>query len=103
MAEQLQPAKAGTMSYCVLQAQAAAADVVVMSYETLRSDVDWVASCPWLYCVLDEGHMIRNPKSKVAQVWSDKASRHGASAELACCLEAGGTLLLHGCTTYSQL
>ena len=42
-------------------------DVVVMSYETLRADVDWAAARPWAYCVLDEGHIIRNPKSKLAQ------------------------------------
>ena len=51
-----------------VQAAAAQADVVVMSYETLRSDADWASSLTWLYCVLDEGHMIRNPKSKLAQV-----------------------------------
>jgi TATA-binding protein-associated factor len=38
-----------------------------MSYETLRADVDWAAARPWAYCVLDEGHIIRNPKSKLAQ------------------------------------
>ena len=54
---------------CILvQAEASSADLVVMSYETLRSDADWVSGVSWLYCVLDEGHMIRNPKSKIAQV-----------------------------------
>ena len=38
-----------------------------MSYETLRGDADWVTSQPWLYAVLDEGHTIRNSKSKIAQ------------------------------------
>ena len=46
------------------------ADVVVMSYESLRADVGWVSARSWGYCVLDEGHVIRNPKSKVAQVCS---------------------------------
>jgi len=41
--------------------------LVVMSYETLRADVEWVAGRPWHYCVLDEGHVIRNPKARVAQ------------------------------------
>ncbi len=36
--------------------------------QVLRSDVQWVAARSWDYCVLDEGHMIRSPKSKVAQV-----------------------------------
>jgi TATA-binding protein-associated factor len=41
-------------------------NVVVMSYETLRADVDWVAGVRWSYCVLDEGHAIRNAGSRVA-------------------------------------
>ena len=38
-----------------------------MSYETLRADVEWVSGVKWAYCVLDEGHAVRNPASKVAQ------------------------------------
>ena len=51
-----------------LQKQAATCDVVVMSYETVRADIEWVAQRQWLYCVLDEGHVIRNPKAKLTQV-----------------------------------
>jgi SNF2 family DNA or RNA helicase len=51
-----------------LQGPAAAADIVVASYETVRADIEWVAQRQWLYCVLDEGHIIRNPKAKVTQV-----------------------------------
>jgi len=43
-------------------------DVVAMSYETLRSDIEWVQSMAWNYCILDEGHIIRNPRSKINQV-----------------------------------
>jgi TATA-binding protein-associated factor len=43
-------------------------DVIAMSYETLRSDIDWVQSITWNYCILDEGHIIRNPRSKINQV-----------------------------------
>eukprot|EP00884_Botryococcus_braunii_P013723 jgi/Botrbrau1/22351/Bobra.0002s0029.1 len=42
-------------------------DVVVTSYESLRADVDWFAAREWNYCVLDEGHVIRNPKTKISQ------------------------------------
>ena len=49
---------------CALQ-QLADAPVCL---QVLRSDVQWVAARSWDYCVLDEGHMIRSPKSKVAQV-----------------------------------
>ena len=47
---------------------AATADIVVMSYETVRADIEWIAQRQWLYCVLDEGHIIRNPKAKITQV-----------------------------------
>ena len=40
-------------------------DLVVTSYETLRSDVAQLAAIRWDSLVLDEGHAIRNPKAKV--------------------------------------
>lgn len=40
-------------------------NLVVMSYEALRADVDWVVTIPWLYCVLDEGHVIKSPKARI--------------------------------------
>lgn len=43
-------------------------NVVVISYESLRSDVDWAAGVVWDYVILDEGHVIRSTKSKLAQV-----------------------------------
>jgi hypothetical protein len=43
-------------------------NVVVISYESLRSDVDWAAGIVWDYVILDEGHVIRSTKSKLAQV-----------------------------------
>jgi TATA-binding protein-associated factor len=41
------------------------ANVVITSYETVRSDVEFLSLVPFNYCVLDEGHMIKNPKSKI--------------------------------------
>ena len=44
------------------------ADVVIMSYDSLRSDADaLLTNRSWCYCILDEGHAIRNPKSRVTQ------------------------------------
>ena len=40
-------------------------DLMIMSYETMRIDVEWVAAQQWDYCILDEGHAIRNIESKV--------------------------------------
>jgi SNF2 family DNA or RNA helicase len=43
-------------------------NVVVISYESLRSDVEWAAGLMWDYVILDEGHVIRSTKSKLSQV-----------------------------------
>jgi TATA-binding protein-associated factor len=59
-----------------LQNTVSSYNVVVMSYEALRSDSDWASSIKWNYCVLDEGHMIRNPTSKVAQACRRIDARH---------------------------
>ena len=43
-------------------------NVVVISYESLRSDIDWAGAVMWDYVILDEGHVIRSTKCKLAQV-----------------------------------
>lgn len=40
-------------------------DVIVTSYEIIRSDIDSLQRQPFFYCILDEGHMIKNSKSKL--------------------------------------
>jgi TATA-binding protein-associated factor len=50
--------------------------VVVISYETLRSDIDILKKKEWLYIVLDEGHAIRNPTSKLAQAARELNGMH---------------------------
>eukprot|EP00474_Spongospora_subterranea_P005158 CRZ05616.1 hypothetical protein [Spongospora subterranea] len=42
-------------------------NVVVMSYQVWRSDLSYLSSVRWNYCVLDEGHIIKNPKSKLTE------------------------------------
>ena len=52
------------------------AEVVVTSYDVLRSDAGQFTELPWNYCVLDEGHLIKNPKTKLsAAVRGLKAKR----------------------------
>lgn len=51
-------------------------DVVVMSYESLRADISWISQVKWAYCVLDEGHAIRNPSSKLAQAAHQVNAQH---------------------------
>ncbi|KAJ3392307.1 TATA-binding protein-associated factor mot1 [Lobulomyces angularis] len=42
-------------------------DVVITSYEVLRNDVDEIAKNDWNYCILDEGHIIKNTKTKLTK------------------------------------
>ena len=51
-------------------------DIVIMSYESLRSDFDSLDRFDWCYCVLDEGHAIRNPKSRVTQAVNKVRAEH---------------------------
>jgi TATA-binding protein-associated factor len=39
------------------------ANIVVTSYAFLRSDIELLSSIHWCYCILDEGHLLRNPKT----------------------------------------
>lgn len=44
------------------------ADIVVTSYETARNEVSRLSeSYDWNYCVLDEGHIIKNANSKLSK------------------------------------
>ncbi|KAI0220992.1 TATA-binding protein-associated factor mot1 [Massospora cicadina] len=42
-------------------------DVVIMSYDIVRNDVDELAKLLWDYCILDEGHIIKNGKTKITK------------------------------------
>lgn len=48
-----------------LRAQFHKHNLVVTSYDVLRKDIDFLATIVWNYCVLDEGHAIKNSKSKI--------------------------------------
>jgi len=51
-------------------------DVVIMSYESVRADEDTLGGFDWCYCVLDEGHAIRNPKSRITQAVKAVRAEH---------------------------
>lgn len=38
-------------------------NIVVTSYSVLRSDVGLLEQTIWDYCILDEGHLLKNPKT----------------------------------------
>ncbi|KAG6814294.1 hypothetical protein H0H92_013419 [Tricholoma furcatifolium] len=42
-------------------------DVVITSYEVVRNDISNLEGIQWLYCVLDEGHVIKNAKTKLTK------------------------------------
>ncbi|KAL6240504.1 TATA-binding protein-associated factor mot1 [Rhinocladiella similis] len=53
-----------------------AADVVITSYDVCRNDNDVLTAITWNYCVLDEGHLIKNPKAKITQAVKKIVSNH---------------------------
>ncbi|KAL2866684.1 DNA-binding ATPase [Aspergillus lucknowensis] len=59
-----------------LQSCLADADIVVTSYDICRNDNDFLRKISWNYCVLDEGHLIKNPKAKVTIAVKQVQSNH---------------------------
>jgi len=50
--------------------------LVVASYDIVRNDGDFFRSVHWNYCVLDEGHIIKNGKTKLAKVIKQLQASH---------------------------
>ncbi|OCH89091.1 SNF2 chromatin remodeling protein [Obba rivulosa] len=42
-------------------------DVVITSYEVVRNDISSLQTLNWHYCILDEGHIIKNAKTKLTK------------------------------------
>ncbi|KAI8999034.1 SNF2 chromatin remodeling protein [Trametes punicea] len=42
-------------------------DVVITSYEVVRNDIANLQDINWHYCILDEGHIIKNAKTKLTK------------------------------------
>lgn len=59
-----------------VRSQLGTADVVITSYEITRNDIDILAPLNWNYCVLDEGHLIKNAKAKISQAVKRLTSNH---------------------------
>ncbi|KAH9900563.1 SNF2 family domain-containing protein [Xylariomycetidae sp. FL2044] len=54
----------------------ASTDIVVTSYEVCRNDTEILEKENWNYIVLDEGHLIKNPKAKISLAVKKLASNH---------------------------
>ncbi|KAG0207805.1 TATA-binding protein-associated factor mot1 [Mortierella sp. GBA30] len=42
-------------------------DVVIMSYDVVRNDIEDLEKIFWNYCILDEGHIIKNGRTKITK------------------------------------
>lgn len=40
-------------------------NVIITSYDIVRKDIESLSKLAWNYCILDEGHIIKNSKSKI--------------------------------------
>ncbi|CAB1096075.1 unnamed protein product [Ectocarpus sp. CCAP 1310/34] len=52
------------------------ANVVITSYNVLRTDADVLGKQGWLYLVLDEAHLLRNPATRTAKAARALRSNH---------------------------
>jgi TATA-binding protein-associated factor len=51
-------------------------NIIVTSYSILRSDIDFLANFEWRCCILDEGHLLKNPKTATARASKRLRARH---------------------------
>ena len=51
-------------------------DIVITSYEVCRNEIDTLGQLDFNYCVLDEGHLIKNPKTKTTQAVKEIKAEH---------------------------
>lgn len=59
-----------------VRSQLSSADIVITSYDIARNDADILTAINWNYTVLDEGHLIKNPKAKVSMAVKRLISNH---------------------------
>ncbi|XP_046829454.1 TATA-binding protein-associated factor 172 [Vespa crabro] len=50
--------------------------LIVGSYDIIRKDIEFFEALQWNYCVLDEGHVIKNGKTKSAQAAKRLRANH---------------------------
>lgn len=51
-------------------------NTIVTSYDVVRKDIDHLSQLFWNYCILDEGHIIKNSKSKVTCAVKQLKAKH---------------------------
>ncbi|KAG0475517.1 hypothetical protein HPP92_015203 [Vanilla planifolia] len=51
-------------------------NVVITSYDIVRKDIDFLSKLCWNYCILDEGHIIKNSRSKITNAVKHLKAQH---------------------------
>ncbi|XP_054706279.1 TATA-binding protein-associated factor 172-like [Uloborus diversus] len=51
-------------------------NLVIASYDIVRNDIDFFGTIHWNYCILDEGHIIKNGKTKLARAIKQLSANH---------------------------
>lgn len=61
---------------CRLLTKIKSYDIVVTSYEVVRNDIASLQDLNWHYCILDEGHIIKNAKTKLTKAVKSIRANH---------------------------
>ncbi|KAI4370311.1 hypothetical protein MLD38_018674 [Melastoma candidum] len=51
-------------------------NVIITSYDVVRKDIDFLGQLMWNYCILDEGHIIKNSRSKITSAVKQLKAQH---------------------------
>jgi TATA-binding protein-associated factor len=51
-------------------------NLVIASYDIVRNDIEFFSTINWNYCILDEGHVIKNGKTKLAKAIKSLPANH---------------------------
>lgn len=51
-------------------------NLIVDSYDIVRKDIDFFSQIKWNYCILDEGHVIKNGKTKAFKAIKQIIANH---------------------------
>lgn len=51
-------------------------NVIITSYDVIRKDIDYLGKLLWNFCILDEGHIIKNTKSKITHAVKQLKAQH---------------------------
>ena len=50
--------------------------LIIASYDIVRKDIEFFNSITWNYCILDEGHIVKNGKTKASKAIKTIVANH---------------------------